>query len=102
MLSSHSPNFVTHNSGDIPSIIRLNRRSDRTLAGQISSKQLRVVFQENQQINEILAGTSYEAELDDLKEEMEAVKYFLWLNAERCGMFFSQQVLLVPVELLLE
>jgi predicted ATP-dependent endonuclease of OLD family len=26
---------------------------------------------------------------------METIKYFLWLNAERCGMFFSSLVLLV-------
>ena len=32
---------------------------------------------------------------DDLKPEMEAVKYFLWLNSDRAGMFFSQNVLLV-------
>jgi len=51
----------------------------------------------------MLKGTSYEAEIDDLKEEMEAVKYFLWLNSERCGMFFARQVLLVegPTERML-
>lgn len=34
-------------------------------------------------------------ESDDCKHEMEAVKYFLWLNPERCGLFFSNHVLLV-------
>jgi len=95
LISSHSPNFVTHNSGDLPAVVRLSKENERTRTGQINSEELGDLFQENQQINEMLKGTSYEAEIDDLKEEMEAVKYFLWLNSERCGMFFSNQVLLV-------
>lgn len=102
-ISSHSPNFVSHNSDDLPSIIRLERKSDRTYVGQISKDTLSDIFAENQQINNILKGTSYEPDLDDLKNEMEAVKYFLWLNPERCGMFFARQVLLVegPTERML-
>jgi predicted ATP-dependent endonuclease of OLD family len=65
------------------------------LVGQIGKDKLVGIFADNQQINEILKNTSYEAEIDDLKEEMEAVKYFLWLNPERCGMFFARYVLLV-------
>jgi hypothetical protein len=34
-------------------------------------------------------------EEDDEKPEMEAVKYFLWLNPDRCGLFFANHVLLV-------
>ena len=102
-ISSHSPNFVSHNSDDLPSIIRLDRKSDRTYVGQINKDALTGIFAENQQINDILKGTSYEADLDDLKKEMEAVKYFLWLDSERCGMFFACQVLLVegPTERML-
>lgn len=95
LISSHSPYFVSHNGDDLPAIIRLDRKHDRTHVGQISSDELIEIFKENQEINNMLKGTSYEAELDDLKKEMEAVKYFLWLNSERCGMFFSSQVLLV-------
>lgn len=94
-VSSHSPHFVSHNSDDIPSIIRLCRDNNKTLVGQIGKDNLVGIFADNQQINEILKNTSYEAEIDDLKEEMEAVKYFLWLNPERCGMFFARYVLLV-------
>jgi predicted ATP-dependent endonuclease of OLD family len=32
---------------------------------------------------------------DDLKPEMESVKYFLWLNPDRAGMLFAKHVLLV-------
>ena len=94
-VSSHSPHFVSQNSSDLPSLIRLCRNGDRTQSGQITSTKLDVVFSDNQQINSMLKGIKYEAEIDDLKEEMEAIKYFLWLNSERCGMFFSHLVLLV-------
>ncbi len=94
-ISSHSPNFVSHNSDDLPSIIRLGRKTDRTHVGQIDNDTLTKIFSENQQINVMLKGTSYEADINDLKEEMEAIKYFLWLNSERCGMFFAHKVLLV-------
>ena len=93
--SSHSPHFVSHNADDIPSIIRLNREDGKTCVGQISVGALKQIFADNQRINDLLKGTRFEAEADDLKDEMEGVKYFLWLNPERCGMFFSRQVLLV-------
>jgi len=102
-VSSHSPYFVSHNSDDLPSIICLSKKSDRTQIGQIDKVTLISIFAKNQQLNDMLKGTSYEAEVDDLKEEMEAVKYFLWLNSERCGMFFAKQVLLIegPTERML-
>lgn len=102
-ISSHSPHFVSHNSDDIPSIIRLSRDNNKTLAGQIGKDKLAEIFADNQQINDIVKDTIYEAEIDDLKKEMEAVKYFLWLNPERCGMFFARYVLLVegPTERIL-
>ena len=95
LVSSHSPHFVSQNSDDIPAITRLCRDCTESVAGQITATALQRIFAENQQINVMLKGTSYEAEADDLKEEMESVKYFLWLDSERCGMFFARQVLIV-------
>lgn len=94
-VSSHSPHFVSHNADDIPSIIRLSRDEGKTCVGQISADALQQIFSDNQKINDLLKGTRFKAEEDDLKDEMEGVKFFLWLNPERCGMFFSRQVLLV-------
>jgi len=94
-ISSHSPNFVSHNSGDLPSIVSIHKQEKITETGQIGTNKLNTIFSENQLINDTLKGTQYEADIDDLKEEMETIKYFLWLNAERCGMFFSSLVLLV-------
>lgn len=93
--SSHSPHFVSLNSDDIPSIIRLYRHDATTMIGQIDSEALNQIFADNLQINVLLKGTRYEADSDDLKEDMEALKYFMWLDSERCGMFFARQVLLV-------
>jgi len=94
-VSSHSSHFVSHNTDDIPSIIRLTRNEGKTCVGQINDNDLKQIFADNQKINELLEGTKFEAEEEDLKNEMEGVKYFLWLNPERCGLFFSRQVLLV-------
>lgn len=95
IISSHSPNFVSHNTIDLSSIIRLERVSDRTLIGQLDDDSLIKIFAENQTINTLLENTHYKAELEDEETEMEIIKYFLWLNPERCGMFFARQVLLV-------
>lgn len=95
LISSHSPNFVSQNTNDLPSIIRLCRHDNESITGQITYEQLTGLFSENQQINNILNDTRYAADADDLKEDMEAVKYFLWLDTERCGMFFAGHVLLV-------
>jgi predicted ATP-dependent endonuclease of OLD family len=65
------------------------------MIGQIDSEALNQIFADNLQINVLLKGTRYEADSDDLKEDMEALKYFMWLDSERCGMFFARQVLLV-------
>ncbi|MCH7517319.1 MAG: AAA family ATPase, partial [Bacteroidetes bacterium] len=95
IISSHSPYFVSHNTDDLPSIIRLERKSDRTHTGQLNDDSLDEIFAENQIINTLLEDTRFRADLDDWKIEMEIIKYFLWLDPERCGMFFARQVLLV-------
>jgi len=95
LVSSHSPIFVSHKTDDIYSIIRLCRDCAKTVVGQIDQETLNMIFEENQEINSAVEGTKYEAHHEDLLEEMEAVKYFLWLDSERCGMFFAGQVLLV-------
>ena len=69
-ISSHSPHFVSHNSDDIPSIIRLCRDNNQTQTGQITKDNLVEIFAYNQQINNIVKDTCYEAEIDDLKEEI--------------------------------
>ena len=86
---------MSRNADDLPSLIRLAREENFTSIGQLSADDLTDVFADNQQIHDILKGTCYEGEADDLLADMEALKYFLWLGPERCGMFFARQVLLV-------
>jgi len=95
ILTSHSPIFVSFHSTDIPAISRLHRERGRTQLGQISEARLSEIFQENQELNRIVEDTRYEAHEDDLRKDMEAVKYFMWLDRSRCGLFFADHVLLV-------
>lgn len=90
-ISSHSPHFVSQNTDDICSIIRIGKESCESCVGQVSSKKLIKIFEDNQKLNEIIVQTAEE----DKRLDMEAVKYFLWLDPYRCGLFFAHHVLLV-------
>ena len=82
----------------------LQRCNGQSVVGQIRPDRLREVFIENQEINKLAAGLkNYEAGADEEKLEMEAVEYFLWLNPERCGLFFTKRTLVVegPSEVVL-
>ena len=94
-ISSHSARFVSQNTHDLPSIIRLSRPTNCTVCGQIARSDFDEILTDNRKINQILSGTKYAAVADDYLDEMESIKYFLWLNPERCGMFFAAQVLIV-------
>lgn len=103
LLSTHSTHFVSNSSEDLCSIIRLHRHDGQTLIKQITTDKLAEIFADNQEINELLKDTKYAADSDDIKLDMEIIKYFLWLDPDRCGMFFASQVLLVegPTEKIL-
>ena len=92
LISTHSTNFVSQNTNDLCAIMHLRRRSGKTVVGQLSTTMQKQVFQDNQQINSLL-GVPAGDENWDL--DMEAVKYFLWLDPFRCGLFFAERVLLV-------
>ncbi len=98
LCSTHSSHFVSRNSTSIPSIARLKRTDGRVTVCQIDPKAWDEIVDANQTINKIAAKwpkLRSRLESDDLKPEMEAVKYFLWLNPDRCGMFFANHVLIV-------
>jgi len=104
LVSTHSPQFVSHATENIPGIARLQRSNGLTHIGQVRPENLNALFLENQEINKLAAGLkNYEAGTEECKLEMEAVKYFLWLNPERCGVFFAKRTLVVegPSELVL-
>jgi len=98
LCSTHSSHFVSRNAARIPSIARFRRDGAQMKVNQIDPTTWNEIVDANQVINNIAAKWSKlkkRLEADDLKPEMEAVKYFLWLNPDRCGLFFANHVLIV-------
>jgi putative ATP-dependent endonuclease of the OLD family len=96
--ASHSAHFVSKNADAIPAITRVRRTNGLVQTFQISADEWQKIVDANQAIVAIakkypkMAKKLHE---DDAKPEMEAVKHFLWLNADRCSLFFANHVLLV-------
>ena len=96
--STHSSHFVSRNAAHIPSIGRLKRENGRVSIHQIGTKDWDDLVDANHVLNRIAAKwpkLKQKLDADDEKPEMEAVKYFLWLNPDRCGMFFANHVVIV-------
>jgi len=96
--STHSSHFVSRNAARIPAIARLKRETGRVSVCQVDTTAWNEIVDANQAMNKIAAkwpNLKKKLEGDDEKPEMEAVKYFLWLNPDRCGLFFANHVLLV-------
>lgn len=96
--STHSANFVSRNASQIPTIVRMRRNDGVVYAHQIDSTGWQTIIDSNKSIEGVAARYPKLAKAlqeDDSKPDMEAVKYALWLNPDRAGMLFSQQVLLV-------
>lgn len=92
LVSSHSPHFVSQNTDDISSIIKLNKVNKITEVGQISKTDWNAILAENVILPD---GYADDRDEEDKLTDIEAIKYFLWLDPERCGCFFSKYVLLV-------
>jgi predicted ATP-dependent endonuclease of OLD family len=96
--STHSAHFVSKNVGRIPAIVRTLRDEGIVSVFQVSQNQWDRIVDANQAINEVAKEypkLNKRMKEEDFKPEMEAIKYFLWLNPDRSGMFFAQNVLLV-------
>lgn len=96
--ATHSSHFVSRNAEKIPSIIRLQRMKGTVSSFQIGTEDWNKIVDANQTIK--LIADKYPKvkktmQEDDLKPEMESVKYFLWLNPDRASIFFANTVLLV-------
>lgn len=96
--STHSSHFVSRNAEQIPAIACLKREDGLVSACQIDTTSWVEIVDANQAVNKIAVNwpkLRARLEANDLRPEMEAVKYFLWLNPDRCGMFFANHVLIV-------
>ena len=83
---------------DLPSIVRMKRSDGQVRAYQVCQAQWDGIVDANQQLNAIAErykDLKKRLSEDDMKPEMEAVKYCLWMNPDRASAFFSNNVLLV-------
>jgi len=96
--STHSSHFVSRNANHIPSIARFNRQNGRIKTYQIDERSWKELIDFNHALNAIAKKwPKLKARLEeaDSKPEMEAIKFFLWLNPDRCGLFFANHVMIV-------
>jgi putative ATP-dependent endonuclease of OLD family len=100
--TTHSSMFVSRNTDDISSIIRLQR----DWQGIVTKAQVtREIYKQIQQSNIIIykkideirnkKNGSFISHINDLQPQMEEIKYFMWLNPDRSSLFFARHVLLV-------
>lgn len=86
--ATHSPEFVSYNTDDLCDLVRVRRRQDGSSEiAQISKQELDIIC-DNQRLAEILNR-------DAAEPELEAARFFLWLNPDRSRLFFANSVLIV-------
>lgn len=94
LVSSHSARFISKQLLDIPSIIRVQRLNGHTTAHQVLRKELDVLLDENLGLLRAVAQDRGETPDETGRLIDESMKYFLWLDAERAGMFFGRHVVI--------
>ena len=80
LISTHNPEFVSKNIEDLPSLARICRKGQSSILGQVTSMTLRAILTENQQDLEKWQSSGVSIHADDLKIDMESIKYALWLD----------------------
>lgn len=95
LITTHSPQFATHNVGDLPALCRLHRDGCVSKAFQITGPELDAILSSNQADIATWVAAGIKVDQDDLQTDMEGIKYALWLDAKRCAAMFAERVLLV-------
>lgn len=95
LISTHSPQFVSRNIEDLPSLARLCKSGAQSTIKQVSKAALQTILATNQQDLAKWQAAGVCIEPDDFQVDMESVKYALWLNPLRCSAFFANRILLV-------
>jgi putative ATP-dependent endonuclease of the OLD family len=93
LCSTHSPHFVSRRSEEITAMIRLCRDGTKANAYQLSQDRWDELLDARKDLEAIVGGPNGLS--DDEKNRLEVLRYFLWLNPERSGLFFAERVLLV-------
>lgn len=87
LISTHNPQFVSRNIKNLTSLIRLHRNVNTTTVGQINNATLDKILNLNQQDLAKWQIAGLNVNFDDLSVDMESIKYSLWLDPRRCGVF---------------
>lgn len=95
LITTHSPQFVSRNIEDLPSLARLCKTGAQSTIKQVSNAALQSILATNQQDLTKWQAAGIQIEPDDFQVDMESVKYALWLNPLRCSAFFANRILLV-------
>lgn len=113
LISTHSPTFVSKNVNDLRSLLSVKKQDAMTNIFQLKSKDVEELLNDNYSLfkvfSEILIDEKTEPSLKtkiekhklgertfdiEMKLEEEALKYFMWLDAERTASFFAKHVII--------
>ncbi len=110
IVATHSPIFVSKNIEDIPALIKLKRDNGITQSFQVSEDTQKMIIEQNNELAQLLQSKLNDQSVgqptkdrirrimgntdDDTRMEEEAIRYLLWLDAERCSAFFADIVLI--------
>ncbi len=89
LISTHSVHFVSRNIDNLPSILKLYKDKGETKVYQITELELKNTLMVNKNLKEILGDKIEDKDLD-----LEAIRYSLWLDPDRCCAFFADFVLI--------
>ncbi len=89
LISTHSVHFVSRNIDSLSSILKLYKQNGETQVFQITDSELEEILIANKDLKDILGQTTEEKDLD-----LEAIRYSLWLDPDRCCAFFADFVLI--------
>lgn len=110
IISTHSPIFVSKNIDDISSLIKLRGENRITKSFQVSEDKRKEIIKENNELVQLFKSKLEDSSIatetknrikkmigesdDETRMEEEAIRYSLWLDAERASSFFSDIVLI--------
>ncbi len=89
LISTHSTHFVSKNINVLSSILKLSKKICETKIFQITDSELKNILIANKDLKNILGQTIESRDLD-----LEAIRYSLWLDPDRCCAFFANFVLI--------
>lgn len=113
LVTTHSPHFVSKQVNELTSIIRLHKPAAKSMKHQLSDQNVKDLIDENLGLykrfcdllqdngvsDDVKASVRRRALGEDIprqeaKLEEEAVRFLLWLNAERAAIFFAKHVII--------